>query len=142
MKFLFKLVNRLIIFILSIKMWKYLDKYPPCLVRLMARRKVGPSKRAVEALSNQEIAVSADISVEEVASISMDIGWNNVTIGQAKQFCAACNFDPFNSMDRNRASAYLRAGAPFRYLAKHPHWETFFKPLIMHLKHVQATQKH
>ena len=118
-------------------MWKNFEKFSPSLVRLLARRQVGPSKAKVEAITNQEIAVTAQLEVDRVIEISMMHSWDMVTVSEAKRFCSACVFDPFSSADRNRASAYLRSGASFAYLKKHPHWNTFFKPLI---QHVQATQ--
>ena len=119
-------------------MWKYLKKFSPALVRLLARRQVGTSKAKVEAITNQEIAVTADLPVDRVIEISMLLDWEEVTIGEAIRFFKACGFDPFSSADRNRASAYLRAGATFKYLQNHPHWDTFFKPLI---QHVQASER-
>lgn len=118
-------------------MWKHLSKFSPSLVRLMARRKVS-GKSKVEAISNQEIAITADIPIDRVIEISMAFDWNLIPIGEAQSFCLACQFDPFSAADRNRASAYLRSGASFSYLKNHPHWNTFFKPLI---KHVQATER-
>tara|TARA_R110000824_G_scaffold75947_11_gene192617 strand:+ start:6197 stop:6577 length:381 start_codon:yes stop_codon:yes gene_type:complete len=115
-------------------MWKNLKKFPPSLVRLLARRQVGSSKRAIQALTNQEIAVASGMPVKRVIEISMALAWDDISIKEAEGFCEACNFNPFASADRNRASAYLRAGAAFTYLKKHPHWETFFKPLIVHVQ--------
>tara|TARA_Y100000004_G_scaffold74375_1_gene83539 strand:- start:277 stop:639 length:363 start_codon:yes stop_codon:yes gene_type:complete len=119
-------------------MWKNLKKFSPSLVRLLARRSVDNSKSKVEAISNQEIAVLAQMPVDRVIEISMTSEWDNITVGEVQSFCKACCFDPFNSADRNRASAYLKSGATFAYLKKHPHWNTFFKPLI---HHVQTTKR-
>tara|TARA_R110000824_G_C14820770_1_gene636696 strand:- start:150 stop:512 length:363 start_codon:yes stop_codon:yes gene_type:complete len=118
-------------------MWDYLDKFSPALVRLLARRKTGKSKRAIVALSNQEIAIASSEPVNRIITISMMTNWEEVPVGTARRFCDACGFDPFSSADRNRASAYLRSGPTFKYLKKHPHWDTFFKPLI---KHVQTAE--
>lgn len=115
-------------------MWKNLEKFSPSLVRLLARRQVGQSKAKVEAITNQEIAVISDLSIDRVIEISMLLAWDEVPLGEAKSFCKACGFDPFSSADRNRASAYLRSGASFAYLKRHPHWDTFFKPLIRHVQ--------
>ena len=120
-------------------MWENLEKFSPSLVRLLARRQVGKSKAKIEAITNQEVAISADMPVDRVIEISMLTTWDEVSVGETRRFCKACGFDPFSSADRNRASAYLRAGASFKYLKKHPHWETFFKPLIQHV-HVQTAQ--
>ena len=80
-------------------MWKHLSKFSPSLVRLMARRKVS-GKSKVEAISNQEIAITADIPIDRVIEISMAFDWSSIPIGEAQSFCSACQFDPFSAADR------------------------------------------
>ena len=112
--------------------WKWFDKYPPPLVRCLARRKLSGSH--VVAMSDEEVALRADIPVTRIKEISTKTRWNDIPIEEAKSFCDACNFDIFNSADRNRAGAYLRKGAKFQYLKVSPHWKTTFLPLIQVMK--------
>ena len=108
--------------------WEMFDKFPPPLVRCLARRKVAGSH--IVALSDQEIAMSADLSLDKIKEISQSLTWDDITIEEAQKFCSACNFDVFNSLDRNRAGAYLRKGAKFLYLRTSPYWVDTFLPLI------------
>ena len=110
------------------------DKYPPGLIRLMARRKVGTKQ--VVALTDEEIAIAAGLPLETIQKIYWSKDWEEIPFGQVRKFVAGCNFDPTISVDRNRASAYLRQrGKPtYGYLKKSPLWATVFLPLARHLK--------
>lgn len=111
-----------------------MGKYPPRLVRLMARRKIG-FKRVV-ALSNEELAIRSGLPPGDIKRISQELSWDKVTFGEAKRFIEACSFDPTSSADRNRVSAYIRqdGGPRFRYLRESPLWDSYFKPLMAGLK--------
>ena len=109
------------------------DQYPPGLVRLMARRKVGTKQ--VVALTDEEIAVMAGLPLPTVQEIYWAKDWEDIPFGHVRRFVAGCQFDPTLSADRNRASAYLRQGTPtYRYLKRSPLWEPVFKPLARSLK--------
>ena len=108
--------------------WDMFQKFPPPLVRCLARRKVAGSH--IVALSDEEIAMTADLSLDKGKEISQSITWDGLSVKDAKNFCKACNFDIFNSLDRNRAGAYLRKGAKFLYLRSSPYWGDTFLPLI------------
>lgn len=85
-------------------------------------------------MSDEEVALRSEIPVARIREISQSPNWSNIPIQEAKHFCGACNFDIFNSADRNRAGAYLRKGAKFQYLKTSPHWRTTFLPLIQSMK--------
>ena len=112
--------------------WKWFDRYPPPFVRCLARRKLSGSH--VVAMSDEEVALRAEIPVGRVKEIARNQDWSSIPIEEARSFCSACNFDIFNSADRNRAGAYLRKGAKFMYLKVSPHWRTTFLPLIQLMK--------
>ncbi len=108
--------------------WDMFSKFPPPLVRCLARRRLSGSH--VVALSDEEIALGSDLPLSRVKEISTNLDWKRVSISDAEKFCKACNFDIFDSADRNRASAYLRKGAKFLYLRASPYWSETFLPLI------------
>ena len=115
--------------------WEIIALFPPPLVRLMARRRVG--SRTILALSDEEVALRSGMPMARVQEIYFLIDWDHVTIDEMRKFCKGCAFDLFNSDDRNRAFSYQRScgGTPsFFYLKRSPHWESVFKPLILHLK--------
>ena len=117
--------------------WKVLKRFPPVLVRLLAKEPV--ARKHVRALSNQEVAIRAEMPLQRVAEISSKTSWDDVPIGEAERFCRGCGFDPFNCYDRNRAMAYNRTNARFTYLRVSPYWAKTFKPLIKVLAHAQGT---
>lgn len=117
--------------------WEILEEYPPALVRLLARRQFSP--KHVRAMSDQEVAVGAELPVAEVIKISRMTNWDNLLIGKIRSFCEGCNFDPFNCYDRNRARAYTRSSAKFSYLKQSGHWDTTFLPIIKILENAKKS---
>ena len=114
--------------------WQILEKYPPPLIRLMARRKVGTKQ--VVALTDEEIAIDAKLPLPLVQNIYWAKSWDDIPFGHVRRFVAACNFDPTVAADRNRATAYLhqKGGPRYHYLKASPLWSSLFQPLACHLK--------
>ena len=108
--------------------WKILRKFPPVLVRLLAKKPV--ATKHVRAVSDEEIAVRGGLPLANVKHISKQISWDKVPVGDAEKFCIGCGFDPFNCYDRNRAMAYNRTSPSYTYLKVSPYWDNTFKPLI------------
>jgi len=118
--------------------WDMFGKYPPPLVRCLARRRLAGSH--VVAMSDEEVALRAEIPVNRIKEISNSTDWADIPVYEAEGFCKACNFDIFSSADRNRAGAYLRKGAKFLYLRTSPHWKTTFLPLIKLMRNAKASE--
>lgn len=121
----------------SVTWTEALEVFPPCVVRLAARFVIGGKN--VRALSNREIAIASGIPLVRVLEISRLLSWDEVTVGETRRFCAACNFDPTNANDRGRQRDYVRTcqnhpNRPPRYLQNSPFWETELMPLIQHLR--------
>jgi hypothetical protein len=116
--------------------WALVDKYPPYLVRCLAKKKTGTKQ--IQAISDEDIAILADIPLARVREIYNSWTWGEATVQEMRGFCSACDFDPESSSDRNRLSAYKnqKGGPKFTYLKKSPWWNSVFRPLIMKfLKH-------
>jgi len=112
--------------------WDLLDTYPPGLIRCLARRRL--QGKRVEALSDDDVAAGAQLPVERIRQISMELSWDNVRVGEMRAFCCGCNFDPTKSLDRNRAKAYAgKRLARFIYLRKSPWWNSVFLPIIKNM---------
>ena len=111
--------------------WTEFDKYPPILVRLLAREKT--ATKSVRALTNEEVAIRSGILPERVEEISQMLEWDCPLL-EARRFCEGCRFDPLDALDRNRAGAYLRGGPKWTYLRAASCWRDVFVPLVMILR--------
>mgnify|MGYP003648562626 CR=1 FL=1 len=112
------------------KTWGLLDEYPPYLVRCFAKKRL--SGKRIRAISDEEIAIVSQIPLIRVREIYDSASWNSVLVEELRAFCSACEFDPEDSSDRNRLTAYKnsKGGPKFTYLRRSPQWESVFKPLI------------
>jgi hypothetical protein len=108
--------------------WGILTEFPPPLVRLLAKEHI--SKKHIRALSDREVAIGGELSLDRVRSISRTKSWDNISILELRSFCRGCNFDPFDYRDRNRVRAYSRNAPKFSYLKASPYWSDTFLPLI------------
>ena len=108
--------------------WAILIEFPPPLVRLLAKE--SGSRKHIRALSDREVAIGAELSLDRVRSISRARNWDSITLSEIRSFCSGCKFDPFDYRDRNRVRAYSRNKPKFSYLKSSPFWEDTFLPLI------------
>jgi hypothetical protein len=118
--------------------WRYLDRYSPPAVRILARRRKG----RVIALSDQEVAIDGDLPIHRVQEIALSRNWDAVPFGEIRKFCQGCGFDPFSAQDRNRAMAleryYQTTERRWQYLKASGHWEDTYLPLIKLLSEIEA----
>ena len=114
--------------------WSMIDNYPPPLVRCLARRN-GKGKH-LKVLSDQEIAIEADIPVDRIKQIYNSPTWSPIPVGEMRRFCGACGFDPSSGQDRNRVNAYVnqKKGPQWTFLRRSPYWPTIFRPLLLKLR--------
>jgi hypothetical protein len=116
--------------------WQILVEFPPPLVRLLAKEPI--SRKHIRALSDQEVAIVAELPLDRVRAISRKLNWDSIPVGEMKRFCMGCRFDPFDYRDRNRMRAYSRNGPKFSYLKASPHWRDTFLPVIRILENAQS----
>lgn len=74
------------------------DRFPPCLCRLLARRGNG-------LMSSSELARRSGLSKSYVAHLSLQPTWGPVPIETAEKFAAACGV---NLLAQKRARRYLK----------------------------------
>lgn len=115
--------------------WKVLTDNPPGGVRLMARRRL--KTKTIRAVSDEEISIASGIPLARVQAIYHLKSWDGVPLGELREFCRACSFDPFSGADRNRRNTYVKT-AKWAYLKKSPWWDTTFEPLIRRMKGMAA----
>jgi hypothetical protein len=115
--------------------YSYAEKYPPILVRLLARHRNGPP------YTTAEISKRAGISEYVVNSISQEVNWDMILFSHMRAFLAACDcdFTDFKAMDRK--DAYMRVkfkAAKFEYLHDSPEWDYVLKPLVLRYREYLA----
>lgn len=98
--------------------WKYLEQYPPCSVRLLARRRPTSHTRAV-GLTNAQIALASGLTVDRIDEIGLMKSWAEVTVAEAMLFCRGCDFDPTSYEDRKKARS-LESKGKYAYLRRSP----------------------
>lgn len=122
----------------QIDFWSRIERFPPILVRLLARTKPrGP------ALTTTEIAKRSGLTANQVAAISEQVTWNGIDVYEMRAFLNGCNLnfvsDPA-SLDR--IYSYLRKRPTWKFLRVHPQWREVFEPLLRRYRdHLIATAK-
>ena len=105
-------------------------RFPPVVVRLLARSYHGPQKKCT-ALSDEEVAARAKIPVELVRHVSRLTSWEHVEVGLMFKFLTGCGADLNDRRWLFRNTNYMaQLDRLPRYLVASPHWHTTFKPLI------------
>jgi hypothetical protein len=113
--------------------YHYLPKFPPCLVRLLAREKHGPP------LTVRQISDRSALPVYQVVTLSQMTNWKGVDVETVRAFTHGCGLDLDDPRSVKRKLVYLggqnakkpnRIPPRFSYLRRSPEWETFFKPLF------------
>lgn len=106
-----------------------LNQFPPPLIRVFARRR--SPRFGVVSLSDREIAIASGVlDLAQVIDLKQRLNWDNVTIAQMRGFFAGCEFDPFNTAERNRLFAYLVSSPMFRFARSAPHFDQEIRPLL------------
>lgn len=120
---------------MKISIWDKLNRFPPIVCRLLARRKLASG--GVVALSSEEIAQRSGMTVMEVNSLSWQSSWDDVSISKLRVFSKACGVDFTNSIVLREQAAYMRNNPSFKYLRKNEQWDSLYKPMILsYLNHV------
>jgi len=112
---------------------KRLERFPPILVRLLARDPRG------NPLSTAEISRRCGLSRLTVALLSEETSWDQVPISHYRSFCSACGIDLLNAHQIKRQESYLngklvngvRHSPLFLFLKRSPDWETYYNPLML-----------
>ena len=112
--------------------WKRIERFPPILLRLLARHPHG------QPLTGQEIAKNSGLTDWQVNSLSWSTTWEGVDIYQLRNFMIGCGVDLTNSRQMKRIEVYLRGRMQngqrippqFTYLKRHPWWSEYYQPLM------------
>ncbi len=104
--------------------WSYANRYPPCLVRLLARHRGGPP------LTTSDIVGRSGLDHYTVSAISWSISWAEVPFGQMERFLKGCNIDFCDRKSMNRVACYMKLKHRFLYLRRSPEFEPILRLLV------------
>ena len=111
--------------------YKRIDKYPPVLVRLMARKPRGVgSGNGTRPLSTSEIAKLSSLPVSMVEGLSHSTTWEGVDVYTVRDFTVACGVDFTNPLHMKRLAQYLQKRGAFHYLKKDKDWGNYYSHLV------------
>src|SRR5688572_19186637 len=102
-----------------------LERFPPILLRLLARERRG------RPLTVNEIAARAGLPVSEVVEMSHLLSWHHVTMAKFLGFCDGCRIDLLDRSCVRRIEDYLRKGPKFKYLRTNQEWKSVYKPMLI-----------
>lgn len=106
--------------------WDKAERFPPVLVRLLARHRHGPP------LTDHEISKATGLPPVQVQCISHCTSWHGIDLPTMRSFLMGCGVDFENVDQLERVDSYLRSKpAPtWKYLRLSPNW-AFYKQLMM-----------
>ncbi len=111
--------------------YQRIDKYPPVLVRLMARKpRANGSGNGTRPLSTCEIASLSGLPPSMVEGLSHATTWKGVDVYTVRDFTVACGVDFTNPLHMKRLSQYLHRRGAFHYLRKDSRWGEYYSHLV------------
>lgn len=113
---------------MALTLWQKLERFPPIVVRLLARR--SQVSGGIVALTTEEISKRSGLSALEVQSLSWLSSWDTVPVSKIRKFSEACGVDFSSRVNMREQSAYIRRSPTFKYLSKSPDWEIVYQPMI------------
>lgn len=111
--------------------WNKLEKFPPVLIRLLARK-------GGEAMTDREIvaASNGNLDLADVRRLSYLVSWEDVGLAQLRVFCLACNADLDDRITFRRLNRYMK-DPKFEHLRRSKQWPTFREMLEIYAKTLQ-----
>lgn len=115
--------------------WARAEKYPPCLVRLLARvDRRGPSL----VMTDDQIAQRSGLTRSEVVAISWSTAWDRICMAHMRRFLTGCGFNFSNGRRMSEIDMFLktqldlaaRRRLAWVYLRRDPMWSSYYQPLI------------
>lgn len=105
--------------------WKLTHRFPPCLVRMLARHQRGPLK------TDEEIAKDGGLHSVMVRLLSSATDWDHTELGLMRRYLQGCGIDFENRIKMKRLHEYISRHPRLLYLRNDPEWESRWKPLLL-----------
>ena len=111
--------------------YERIDKYPPVLVRLMARKpRANGNGNGTRPLTTEDIADRSGLPTSMVEGLSHATTWEGVDVYTVRDFTVACGVDFTNPLHMKRLAQYLQKRGAFHYLRKDEGWGTYYIHLV------------
>lgn len=104
--------------------WDKLDRFPPVLVRLLARE-------GGEALTDRQIAVTSGLPLAEVLRLGHLTSWDDVTAHVMRRFLIGCEVDLEDRATFRNLNRYMK-DPKFDHLRRHKSWPQFKTMLALY----------
>lgn len=115
--------------------WTKARRFPPCLVRMLARWNYGRVMTDLEVADESEHASPLctpgyGLSVQLVAVLSCATSWRGIDLPTMQRFLIGCHLDFENARQMHRINQYLRRNPNWKHLKTSPEWNSRWVPLI------------
>lgn len=111
-------------------LWSKLDRYPPVLIRLLAKNPDGT------AMTDDQIGRHIDPAL--VGWLSLKTNWSDVPVQHARSFISACRADLGDRNWVRRTNRYVKpdSNAKFTHLVNSPEWPRFKRLLAIYVSSI------
>lgn len=106
-----------------------LAKYPPCLIRLLARSATGI------ALTDQAL-VDRGCPLPVVKALSYQTEWGSASLWDVDRFLSACGADPLNTKWVRNTNRLIKPSTPtqWSWVRRAPHWPAMREVLVIYAR--------
>jgi hypothetical protein len=112
----------------SNSIWSKLDRFPPILVRLLAKHSNGT------AMTDAQITENSGLWLSDVKRLSFLTTWNEVAVWDMQAFVKACGVDFANREQMRNANRYITKDPKFSHLRRDKNFPAFKEMLLVYLQ--------
>lgn len=115
--------------------WTRAKRFPPILVRLLARR-----QRYDRPMTDEEIAERSGLDLYSVKAIYWSTDWSCCSLPAMHCYLVACGIDFENREQMQRIYKYLKRNPTWKSLRVSPHWKSLYEPLLRRYRESVTTE--
>lgn len=102
----------------SHSIWTKLDRYPPVLVRLLARTRSGRIMSDDEILDRAATLGFTYLDKSAIVSLTYARSWDWASVREMREFCLSCGVDFANAAKMRSLNRYLRNHPKFAHVKR------------------------
>lgn len=112
----------------SNSIWSKLDRFPPALVRLLAKHSNGT------AMTDANLVFDSGLRLADVKRLSFLTSWDDVPVRDMECFVKACGVDFANREQMRNANRYITKDPKFSHLRRDKNFPAFKEMLLVYLQ--------